>query len=58
MKIMVAEGKGCSFLAAQYANKGELVLRRSAFVKKFIIQCNTTVVTLILKRAMLDMSIF
>lgn len=27
----VAEGKGCRFLPAQYANKGELVLRCNVY---------------------------
>lgn len=32
--MWVAEGKGCYSVAAQYANKGELVLRCNAYVQK------------------------
>lgn len=31
---MISRGKGCCFVAAQYANKGELVLRCTAKKKK------------------------
>lgn len=41
--IRVAEGKECCFVAAQYANKGELVLCSNAYVQKKsdMIHCNT-----------------
>lgn len=40
--ICVAQGNGCCFVLAQYANKGELVLRCSAYVQKKcdVIHCN------------------